>query len=414
MTPRAAWLAAAFLALVTPVLMFPGALGYDNMLVAAAVGMVSLIVAIGLVHDMGRLVWPVALLALASVNGWWRVPDNVNTLNHFCGLALGVLAMGTIAVWCRNRQTLAVATSACLLLGGLALGVGIRSVMPIHGTKAELTNPLTAPGNPAPLPLQALHARRSVNPNALGAMAMLILPIAAAVALTPAHGRGWSLMLRVLGALTAIWSAIVVLLTQSRSVWLSAACLLVLLTLGWIRPRRRWWLLATSGAVLAASVWVMRDHPRMIDAAATVGARADIWRDGISAWRTSPWFGIGFDYLRDSGLAMVRIAPDRMAGAPHAHNIFLQTALDVGLFGLVGYLAIIGFVLRRAVDLLTGSGVDAFARYVGVGAALSVVSVHVYGLFDAVPLGAKVGMFQWLSCGLVLAAWRMRTPPEET
>ena len=142
--------------------------------------------------------------------------------------------------------------------------------------------------------------------------------------------------------------------------------------------------------------------------------RADIWRDGVNAWRSSPWFGIGLDYLRESGLAMVRIAPDRMAGAPHAHNMFLQAALDVGLCGLVAYLAIIGFVLRRAADLVTAPGVETLARYVGVGAGLSVVSVHVYGLFDAVPLGAKVGLFQWLSCGLILAASRMRTPPEET
>jgi len=325
-----------------------------------------------------------------------------------------MLAMGTVAVWGRTRQGFVAATAAYLLMGAVVLGVGIRSTTPIHGTKAQIMNPLSTPDASVPLPWQSLHARRSVNPNALGATAMLILPIAAAVALSPARWHGLSLVWRLLGWLTAAWSAVVVLLTQSRSVWLSGLCLLVLLTRRWIRPRPWWLLVSASTALLLAALFVARDHPLVIDAAGVVNGRADIWRDGISAWRTSPWFGIGFDYLRDSGLAMVRIAPDRMAGAPHAHNIFLQTALDVGLFGLMGYLAIIGFVLLRAVDLLTGSGVDAFARYVGVGAALSVVSVHVYGLFDAVPLGAKVGMFQWLSCGLVLAAWRMRTPPEET
>ncbi len=414
MTTRAAWLAVVFLALVAPVLLFPGVLGYANMLVAATVGIVALVVAVGLIHNTGRLAWSVALLSLAAIIGWWRVPDNVSTLNHFCGLALGVLAMGTVAVWCRNRLTFAAATGACLLLGMVMLGVGLRSTTPLHDSQLQLGNPLADPGASVPLPLQELHGRRSVNPNALGATAMLILPIAAAVAIAPAPWRGLPLALRLLGWLSAAVSAVVVLLTQSRSVWLSAACLLVLLTRRWIRPRTWWSLVATSGVLLVAVVVIARDHPVVIDAVTAVGARADIWRDGVSAWQSSPWFGIGLDYLRESGLAMTRIAPDRMVGAPHAHNMFLQTALDVGLFGLVAYLAIIGFVLRRAAELVTGRGVETLARYVGVGAGLSVVSVHVYGLFDAVPLGAKVGLFQWLSCGLILAASRLRTPPEGT
>ena len=414
MTTRAAWLAVAFLALVTPVLVFPGILGYANMLVAATVGMVALGVAVGLIHNTGRLAWPLALLSLAAIFGWWRVPDNVNTLNHFCGLALGVLAMSTLAVWCRNRLTFAAATGACLLLGAVVLGVGLRSTTPLHETQSQVGNPLSDPRTSVPLPLQELHARRSVNPNALGPTAMLILPIAAAVAIAPVPWHGLPLALRLLGWMSAALSAVVVLLTQSRSVWLSAMCLLVLLTRRWIQARTWWRLVAASGVLVAVAVVIARDHPVVIATATAVGARADIWRDGVNAWRSSPWFGIGLDYLRESGLAMVRIAPDRMAGAPHAHNMFLQTALDVGLCGLVAYLAIIGFVLRRAADLVTAPGVETLARYVGVGAGLSVVSVHVYGLFDAVPLGAKVGLFQWLSCGLILAASRMRTPPEET
>jgi hypothetical protein len=38
---------------------------------------------------------------------------------------------------------------------------------------------------------------------------------------------------------------------------------------------------------------------------------------------------------------------------------------------------------------------------------LALVSVHAYGLLDAVALGTKLGVFQWLSSGLILAAWQV-------
>jgi putative inorganic carbon (HCO3(-)) transporter len=133
----------------------------------------------------------------------------------------------------------------------------------------------------------------------------------------------------------------------------------------------------------------------------------NIWDQALQALRPSPWLGIGLDYFRNGGYALVLAPPNQMVGTPHAHNIFLQTALDLGVAGLVVYVTLIGWVLRRALDLFRATGGDRWVRYVGVGAGLSVISVHAYGLLDAVALGTKVGVFQWLACGLVLGAWRV-------
>jgi len=416
MSTRHAWAALALLVMVAPVLAFPAVLGSANGWMAALVAIVALAGAITVVGERDRLVWPVGLLAFTALVGWSRAGDQASSLSHFCGLALGLLAMGTVAAWCNTRNRFILATVAFLLCGAIALSVGNRSTTPVHKSKALFGETSAVRGAQIPLPLSGLHARESVNRNALAATAMMILTVAGAVALAPARRFSLRMPLRVAGVLSAAWAAAVVIMMQSRSAWLSAGVIAWILARRLMRPRS-WWLI-TGGLCLVLTAMALlilwSDHPRAAEAVTAVHARLAIWGQALQALQWSPWIGIGLDYFRHSGYSPVLVYPDMIVGRPHAHNIFLQTALDVGLFGLAGYLAIMWFVLRRAVGLARGVGGDAWVRSVAVGAALSVVSVHVYGLLDAVPLGAKVGIFQWWACGLILAAWRMRTPSEGT
>ena len=90
----------------------------------------------------------------------------------------------------------------------------------------------------------------------------------------------------------------------------------------------------------------------------------------------------------------------------HAHNVFLQTGLDVGLIGLCAYVWILAFLFVRADQ--ASRGPSGLARGAAVGSALSLAAVHLFGLADAVPLGAKIGTFQWLAAGLALSSWRLQ------
>ena len=393
MIPRHGWPAVVLLALVAPMLAFPQWLGPSHAWQAAAICIGALCVATVLLADFGRLGVFAGVLSLAAIVGWWQSPNQWASLNHFCGLALGLLAMGTVAVWCRTRQTLAIGTLAFVLFGCVALTVGFRSVTPV--ADKVMIEPV-AFGPVRPLPLPALHSRTDVNPNALAATAMLILPVAGALVLAPVRFAPLGSALRAAGFLTTLWAAILVLLMQSRSAWLAAAFILWLLARRWTGAKA-WWLAAGLMFVVlpAAVVFFGQTYPQVALAVRSLSVHTEIWMDALQALRISPWLGIGFDYYRHIGVA------------PHAHNIVLQTILDIGLVGLAGYLAVIGFVMRCALDLTTRRHGDEWVRYVGTGAALSIVSVHIFGLLDAVPLGAKVGIFQWWSCGLILAALRL-------
>ena len=89
----------------------------------------------------------------------------------------------------------------------------------------------------------------------------------------------------------------------------------------------------------------------------------------------------------------------------HAHNIFLQTALDLGLPGMLAYVAIwaVTAVLlvqtwRRTPDRL------ARALVAGIGAGL--VACLVFGITDAIALGAKPSVFFWATLAAVVLLWR--------
>ncbi len=405
---KEAGVAVALLGLMAPVLAFPRALGNGNVWVAAAVAITALAVAVVLVRRLGLLPWLAGAFAVAVGAGWLRTPGQLSAIDHFAGIALGLFAMATVWAWGQNRQRLTQATIAFLVLGVLALSVGFRSTPAIHKRKVLLSDTTAVPPPVVPLPLSGLHARETVNPNALAATAMMILPVAAAVAWAPAGWASLASLLRLFGAASALWALAIVAIMQSRSAWLAAVIVFWLWMRTWTGPRV--WRAASIVMFLVVPgilFYLWRDHPRGAEVVGAIVGRMNIWADALEAFRTSPWLGIGLDYFRLSGYSMVLWPPNQMVGTPHAHNIFLQTALDLGLVGLGAYIALLMFVLRRGLDVARAHHGDKWVRSIGIGAALSVVAVHAYGLLDAVSLGTKVGVFQWLSCGLVLAAWRI-------
>jgi O-antigen ligase len=92
----------------------------------------------------------------------------------------------------------------------------------------------------------------------------------------------------------------------------------------------------------------------------------------------------------------------------HAHNEFLQAALDLGLPGLIAfaalYLVVFGLlwqIWHLPESTVMREGISARALALGLGGGL--VAHLVYSLTDAVALGAKPGFMFWMLLGLITA-----------
>jgi putative inorganic carbon (HCO3(-)) transporter len=236
------------------------------------------------------------------------------------------------------------------------------------------------------------------------------------------------------------------LLTQSRSGWMGGtAGILALVSLAGLTSRRRWarWLGGALPvlAVLAVVVLILHLGPQQLGenlfgkesaspveevvGAITLEDRVEIWSRALYAIQDFPFTGCGLGAFRRVVPILYpffTVPPD--TDIAHAHNIFLQTALDLGIPGLVAYLALLGIALgvcwrvaltpspaasggfplplsRSAGEGEGGRGVG--VRALALGLAAGLIALHVYGMTDALALGSKPAVAFWYALGIVAA-----------
>jgi putative inorganic carbon (HCO3(-)) transporter len=191
-------------------------------------------------------------------------------------------------------------------------------------------------------------------------------------------------------------TACVLLLSQSRSAWFAGIAGVAVL--GILRYRFALPALGLLGvAAAAAIVW----RPRVL--IGLVGhARNSAWTVAIDAMAEHPIAGIGLGALRGLAETLQASNPEPLLPLAHAHNVFLQVAVDTGVFGLAAYLALLVSATCMAARVARRQGGHADGM-LAAGLCGALVAVHVFGLTDAIALGAKVGVFMWWALGLIAA-----------
>ena len=407
MTYRLTFVAIAALTIGGPFLLFPEILSASVRLpVVLGATLAAFVLAIGLLGPSRLLRLFVGVLALTAVMAWMQVQTSQAALSHVGGLAAGLLVMSIVASWCTTENRLALAVGLVLVSGlaVLALGLVGTTVETPYFVSDELVSWLPN----VELGLPGL-ADDKVNPNALGGTALLVAPLGAALIFLRSQTLGAALAVRCLASLLSIMASFVILVTHSWNTWIAVGLALVVLIL---RLRARWsWRLMAAGILItvlvavAVSLW-SSDRTGfegfVTNAGKSAYDRIEFWNQGIEQLKSSPWLGIGLNEFRRVYEPPVSWDFD----IAHVHNIFLQTALDLGLFGLMAYVGLVVMLLFRADQ--ASRGPSSLAGRTAAGGGLSLVAVHVFGMGDAISLGAKVGVFQWLAAGLVLAAWQLQ------
>jgi putative inorganic carbon (HCO3(-)) transporter len=251
----------------------------------------------------------------------------------------------------------------------------------------------------------------TVHPNVMAGYLALLLPLLLAGLLYEKWSTketGWLRMALVLLASLAGLSVLV--LTKSRGAWTGLAAALLLLA--GLRFRWGWFLTLVTG--LAAVVLVARlglapamDLLSRSDSINTLAGRAEIWTRAFYMMRDFPFTGIGmgtFVEVTDKLYPMFLNAPGSI---PHAHNLFLQVAVDLGLPGLVAWLVIFYLAAQAAWRAFRGGQRLGAGWLAGLGAGLmgSQLALVVHGLTDAVTWGmVRPAPLVWALWGLAMAA----------
>jgi len=250
------------------------------------------------------------------------------------------------------------------------------------------------------------------HPNVAGAAIAWLFLIATALA-------AWGHDRRVRGtaAAASLLLALVLLLSQSRGAWLGVAAAWLVMPL--VRYRR-WWLALVIAAAAAATVGLVVSLDLVqsllfpVQAAEemavnTLPGRLELWTRALYMLRDFGLFGIGPGQFEQMVLVLY---PPFFTGLQgdfyHAHNLFLQAAIDFGFMGLVGMVAlllgvgasIVAATQRWSAIARTNRSLAALAT----GVFGSLVAFTVHGLVDAPQVAPPSYVLLWGLFGAAMAA----------
>jgi putative inorganic carbon (HCO3(-)) transporter len=316
-----------------------------------------------------------------SPKGWWL------SLAFFAALGLGVAGAALFGM--RWSTKIAVLSALANRLPSLLLGV------PGIGTRA--------------------------NPNEVAGILVWVIPVLAVVGVDGVvHASAWrkalgekrAVLANVLVVCVTLFALAVFVLTQSRGGYLALG--LVGLGLAWLAVPSRWRGVALAGAVVVGAVslvafWQTGAAAELFASAAlrdqtglsveSLPGRLEIWSRAIYAIEDFPFTGIGMNTFQPTvNLLYPLFLFGTASDVFHAHNEFLQAALDLGVPGLIAFVALYIDAFWMVVTIGRG---EARWRTLGLGLGGGLLAHLFWGFTDCIYLGSASGPYFWLLLGLI-------------
>ena len=255
------------------------------------------------------------------------------------------------------------------------------------------------------------------NGNIVGGTVAMIFPLYLSLFLfdskgpSASSGRGlWKLLLGL--SLPLVGGTL--LLTQSRGAIVGVV--LALLVVGVWRSR---WVLASlpvlftgiPSAVGRFGAQQVTEFFLVTNTTMTAAGRSELWQRAIYMMQDFPYTGVRlgtFSRVMPVLYPTFLIGPD--AEVPHAHNLYLQMGVDLGVPGLVAGMALISVFLLIGISALwraRGTRLEGIA----IGAMGGFLVYLVHGLVDNITFSTKPGVAIWTIIGLATALWlRFKDP----
>ncbi len=353
--------------------------------------------------------WPVLGLMAMALFSTWVTPDFSFSFRKVAGLVYGVAVFYAIAEWGERRRDI---QSTAALVGGLGCGAAALALL---GTEWVVKLPvLDRIISRLPAVIRGMPgAETGFNPNQVSGALIMFLPVQVvllwgAVSESKARG-GRHLWLAVGSGLALALTSSVILIAQSRAAW--AALLVGLLGMCAIEFKRFRLFLALSFVVCVvivallwptgAGTWLAQQAWTVSPGETSWAARVELWTHGLWTIADLPLTGTGMNIFRrmaGSSFPLFHFEYGRDIG--HSHQAYVQVALDLGLPGLVFYLALLFGVIAAGWQCFRRCG-DSFARHMALAGVTGVVIHAIWGFADAIALGAKQSFLWWSMLALV-------------
>jgi hypothetical protein len=235
------------------------------------------------------------------------------------------------------------------------------------------------------------------HPNEVGGVLAVLLPVAVACGVAELRVAGGRRRLWAMPAAAAVLAMVIyLLLSVSRNSLLSAGVGVLAVLVGYA-PRQALRLspVVVVGALVGGILARRRVTQALLASDLTWSTEAwdrptrpEIWQRALQMIRDHPWAGAGlnaFPYVIQTDYPFARF-PDFLV--PHAHNLYLQTAVDYGLPGLLCFLVLMAGGIAGAMRTRSGDQA-ARSRWMALGVIGALSAYAAFGVLDAVAVGAK-------------------------
>jgi O-antigen ligase len=346
------------------------------------------------------------------------------TLNKASGLLLGIFLLRYLNRTIKQTKQWHIALGLFGLLGLGFVSLGVLNASWLN--KIDLLTPIIArlPNQIVAIPGQASEG---IHPNQIAGTILFYFPLLWSVLLGRKwHKSRWQKWLWL--GLTLLGTAVLIL-TQSRSGWLGGigalSTLLLLWTLSVPRGSRQQrqllillGLLIMGGIVTLGligperliSLWQDPAQETAVGSLSSLSFRQEVWRWTIVAIQDFPFTGIGLGSFRRVIRRLYPLGVTHGYVVAHAHNIYLHTAVDIGLPGLIIYLALLGLVIY--LGWLAAQRSKPLRPY-ALGLIAGVIGFHIYGIGDVLALGSKTALSFWFLLGLITTLHQITQPQKK-
>jgi putative inorganic carbon (HCO3(-)) transporter len=256
------------------------------------------------------------------------------------------------------------------------------------------------------------RTREGISTNQLGGTLVLFIPLQTTYliyAIRTVREKIWAWMRVLSSGVGLSLTLVVLLLTQSRGAIASAFIVLSALSIFYLR--RRWWAMAVLLLLAFAVAGVLIFSPetsqtfiseRFVENELLLSARPIIWSSACRIIQDYSLTGIGLDTFPSVLAARYPnflIPAEQALMITHAHNLYLQTALDLGVPGLIAFLALLAIVTWMLVITVKKTA-SPLVQNVAVGLLLGLGAQLIYGWIDCIALGQKPSIFFWVYLAL--------------
>ena len=372
---------------------------------------------------------PLLLLALMLLVSLWATFSIEFSLDKISGLLFSLAVFFAVVRFADRKFGLA---TVGFLAGGVAIAV-LALLGAEWARKVSFLNPIV---ELFPSRLEnALGPEGRFHPNVLAGAILWMLPLLLSLFVVkvfysekgiPYERKEVKWIWNTLIFIGFPFVCLIFLLTQSRGSWLAAILVLPAVFLSLIQGRRKKILIfivliitiGVAGTLFSAWLQSSSIQSFIIGTSGafsvdTLNGRLELWSRAIYGIQDFSFTGMGmntFQKVVHILYPLFTIGPD--ANVYHAHNTYLQAALDLGIPGLIAFLSIQIGALAMLVRTWRNRSVLPFSeplsRAIILGLIGGMVASMLHGLVDAIIMTSKPGILWWYLLGLIAALYKLQ------